>query len=158
MKAAKPLYPVTVVSDLRPRSPSTAIRSISRTAWQSCRQWLNPDAFASVVDPSTGACAGGDSPADCQFGNSGRNNVRGPRFTYSEVYVTKRVPARSTSPSASIRNSSTSSTMPTLLCPAIKRGLRESRQPRRALARSRAPFHPLPDCWASDSAAIVRRA
>jgi hypothetical protein len=56
------------------------------------RQWLNPDAFASVVDPSTGACAGGDSPANCQFGNSGRNNVRGPHFTYSEVYVTKRVP------------------------------------------------------------------
>ncbi len=53
------------------------------------RQWLNPDAFASVVDPSTGACAGGDSPANCQFGNSGRNNERGPHFTYSEMYVTK---------------------------------------------------------------------
>jgi hypothetical protein len=47
------------------------------------RQWLNPDAFASVVDPGTGACAGGDSPANCQFGNSGRNNVRGPHFIYS---------------------------------------------------------------------------
>jgi hypothetical protein len=56
------------------------------------RQWLNPDAFASVVDPSTGACAGGDSPANCQFGNSGRNNYRGPHFTYSEVYVTKKIP------------------------------------------------------------------
>jgi hypothetical protein len=29
-------------------------------------QWLNPDAFASVVDPGTGACVGGDSPATCQ--------------------------------------------------------------------------------------------
>jgi hypothetical protein len=55
-------------------------------------QWLNPDAFASVVDPSTGACAGGDSPANCQFGDSGRNNYRGPHFTYSEVYVTKKIP------------------------------------------------------------------
>jgi hypothetical protein len=55
-------------------------------------QWLNPDAFASVVDPGTGACAGGDSPANCQFGNSGRNNYRGPHFTYSEVYVTKKIP------------------------------------------------------------------
>ena len=54
-------------------------------------QWLNPDAFASVVDPGTGACAGGDSVANCQFGNSGRNNYRGPHFTYSEVYVTKKV-------------------------------------------------------------------
>lgn len=34
------------------------------------RQRLNPDAFASVVDPSTGACAGGDSPVNCDFGNS----------------------------------------------------------------------------------------
>jgi hypothetical protein len=54
-------------------------------------QWLNPDAFASVVDPSTGACAGGDSSVNCQFGDSGRNNYRGPHFTYSELYVTKKV-------------------------------------------------------------------
>jgi hypothetical protein len=56
------------------------------------RQWLNPDAFASVVDPSTGACAGGDSPMHCQFGDSGRNNYRGPHFTYSELYLTKKFP------------------------------------------------------------------
>jgi hypothetical protein len=55
------------------------------------RQWLNPGAFASVVDPSTGACAGGDSPVNCQFGDSGRNNYRGPHFTYSEAYVTKKL-------------------------------------------------------------------
>jgi hypothetical protein len=54
-------------------------------------QWLNPDAFSSVVDPSTGACAGGDSSVNCQFGDSGRNNYRGPHFTYSELYVTKKV-------------------------------------------------------------------
>jgi len=60
------------------------------------RQWLNPDAFQSVIDPSTGDCVGvtasnPDSPALCQFGNSGRNNYRGPHFTYSEVYVTKKI-------------------------------------------------------------------
>jgi Carboxypeptidase regulatory-like domain len=54
-------------------------------------QWLNPNAFASVVDPSTGACTGGDSSINCQFGDSGRNNYRGPHFTYSELYVTKKV-------------------------------------------------------------------
>ena len=27
------------------------------------KQWLNPEAFVSVVDPTTGACTGGDSPA-----------------------------------------------------------------------------------------------
>ncbi|MGC2398529.1 MAG: TonB-dependent receptor [Acidobacteriaceae bacterium] len=54
------------------------------------KQWLNPNAFSSVVDPTNGACAGADSAADCQFGNSGRNTVRGPHFTASDMYLTKR--------------------------------------------------------------------
>jgi hypothetical protein len=56
------------------------------------RQWLNPEAFVSVVDPTTGACTGGDSVSNCQFGDSGRNTVRGPHFTYSDIYVTKKFP------------------------------------------------------------------
>jgi hypothetical protein len=58
------------------------------------RQWLNPNAFSSVVDPTTGACTGGDTLANCQFGNSGRNTVRGPHFTDSDIYVTKRLALR----------------------------------------------------------------
>lgn len=54
------------------------------------RQWLNPEAFASVVDPTTGACAGGDSAVRCQFGNSGRNTVRGPHFTDSDIYLSRK--------------------------------------------------------------------
>ena len=56
------------------------------------RQWLNPNAFTSVVDPTTGACTGGDSVANCQFGDSGRNTVRGPHFTDSDIYVTRKFP------------------------------------------------------------------
>jgi hypothetical protein len=52
-------------------------------------QWLNPNAFVSAVDPSTGACLGGDSPASCQFGNLGRNALRGPNFVWSDFYITK---------------------------------------------------------------------
>jgi hypothetical protein len=52
-------------------------------------QWLNPDAFVSTVDPSTGACAGGNSPQHCQFGNLGRNALRGPDFVWSDLYLTK---------------------------------------------------------------------
>jgi Carboxypeptidase regulatory-like domain len=52
-------------------------------------QWLNPDAFVSAVDPGTGACTGGDSPANCQFGNLGRNALRGPDFMWSDFYLTK---------------------------------------------------------------------
>ncbi len=58
------------------------------------RQWLNPAAFVSVVDPTTGACTGGDSPANCQFGNSGRNTVRGPHFTDSDMYLTRKFAVR----------------------------------------------------------------
>jgi hypothetical protein len=55
-------------------------------------QWLNPDAFVSTVDPSTGACSGGDSPMNCQFGNLGRNALRGPNFTWSDFYLSKLFP------------------------------------------------------------------
>ncbi|MGO8718438.1 MAG: carboxypeptidase regulatory-like domain-containing protein [Acidobacteriaceae bacterium] len=54
------------------------------------KQWLNPAAFVSVVDPTTGTCTGGDSAANCQFGSSGRNTVRGPHFADSDIYLTKR--------------------------------------------------------------------
>jgi hypothetical protein len=56
------------------------------------RQWLNPNAFISAVDPTTGACTGGDSLAHCQFGDAGRNNVRGPHFTNSDIYLSRRFP------------------------------------------------------------------
>jgi hypothetical protein len=55
-------------------------------------QWLNPNAFVSAVDPSTGQCYGGDSPQNCQFGNLGRNTLRGPDFLWSDFYLTKSFP------------------------------------------------------------------
>jgi hypothetical protein len=55
-------------------------------------QWLNPNAFVSTVDPSTGACIGGDSAQTCQFGNLGRNSLRGPQFLWSDFYLTKWFP------------------------------------------------------------------
>ncbi len=55
-------------------------------------QWLNPDAFVSAVDPSTGACSGGDNPQRCQYGSLGRNALRGPDFFWSDLYLTKWFP------------------------------------------------------------------
>ncbi|MGA9508921.1 MAG: carboxypeptidase-like regulatory domain-containing protein [Candidatus Sulfotelmatobacter sp.] len=52
-------------------------------------QWLNPNAFVSAVDPSTGECYGGDSPQNCQFGDLGRNALRGPDFFWNDFYLTK---------------------------------------------------------------------
>jgi len=63
-------------------------------------QWLNPDAFVSTVDPSTGKCydpsdpsnPNPDTPKNCQFGNLGRNALRGPNFAWSDFYLTKWFP------------------------------------------------------------------
>ena len=55
-------------------------------------QWLNPNAFVSAVDPSTGACDGGDTPRNCQFGNLARNALRGPDFVWNDFYLTKWFP------------------------------------------------------------------
>jgi hypothetical protein len=55
-------------------------------------QWLNPAAFVSAVDPSTGACNGGDNPQNCQFGNLARNALRGPDFVWNDFYLTKWFP------------------------------------------------------------------
>ncbi len=55
-------------------------------------QWLNPDAFVSAVDPSTGACNGGNNPQNCQFGNLARNALRGPDFVWNDFYLTKWFP------------------------------------------------------------------
>jgi Carboxypeptidase regulatory-like domain len=74
-------------------------------------QWLNPAAFVSTVDPGqlqlpngqivpAGSCydAGNpndpnpDNPKNCQFGNLGRNALRGPDFAWSDFYLTKMFP------------------------------------------------------------------
>jgi len=55
-------------------------------------QWLNPDAFVSTIDPDTGRCYGGDNAQNCQFGDLGRNSLRGPDFLWSDFYLTKWFP------------------------------------------------------------------
>jgi hypothetical protein len=75
-----------------PGVPLYAHGSIPGVTQAGTIQWLNPDAFVSAVDPSTGACVGGDSAQTCQFGNLGRNALRGPDFVWSDLYVTKWFP------------------------------------------------------------------
>jgi len=72
-----------------PGVPLYAPHAISGVTQPGTMQWLNPDAFVSTVDPSTGACAGGDTPQNCQFGDLGRNALRGPDFAWSDLYLTK---------------------------------------------------------------------
>jgi hypothetical protein len=76
-------------ASLEPGVPVYARQPIPGVSQPGTIQWLNPDAFASTVDPSTGACLGGDSPTTCQFGNLGRNALRGPDFVWNDFYLTK---------------------------------------------------------------------
>jgi hypothetical protein len=52
-------------------------------------QFLNPDAYASVMDPNTGACVGGDTVANCTFGNGTRNSLFGPSLLWTDMDVSK---------------------------------------------------------------------
>jgi len=72
-----------------PGVPLYEHKAISGVTQPGTVQWLNPNAFVSAVDPSTGACNGGDSPETCRFGNLGRNALRGPDFVWSDFYLTK---------------------------------------------------------------------
>jgi hypothetical protein len=72
-----------------PGVPLYAHNAIAGVTQPGTVQWLNPDAFVSAVDPDTGACTGGDSPRTCQFGNLGRNALRGPGFVWSDLYLTR---------------------------------------------------------------------
>jgi hypothetical protein len=78
-------------ASLVPAVPLYATTPVAGVTAPGTLQWLNPNAFLSAVDPSTGACVGGDSPATCQFGTLGRNTVRGPQFFWSDLYVAKRI-------------------------------------------------------------------
>ncbi len=79
-------------ASLLPGVPIYEQKSIPSVTQPGTLQWLNPDAFASAVDPSTGECNGGDSAATCQFGDLGRNALRGPDFVWSDFYLTKWFP------------------------------------------------------------------
>jgi hypothetical protein len=96
-------------------------------------QWPNPNAFVSSVDPSTGACVGGDTPQNCQFGNLGRNALRGPDFTWSDLYLTKWFALNER---VKLRNFSTYSITRTSACRRMSlRAYRETVPRRPALAR-----------------------
>jgi len=79
-------------ASLVPGVPRYAHHPVPGVTQPGTLQWLNPDAFVSAVDPATGQCTGGDSPQNCQFGNLGRNALRGPDFAWSDFYLTKFFP------------------------------------------------------------------
>jgi hypothetical protein len=79
-------------ASLVPGVPLYAHHPIAGVTQPGTIQWLNPNAFVSAVDPSTGQCFGGDDPQHCQFGNLGRNALRGPDFVWNDFYLTKWFP------------------------------------------------------------------
>jgi len=75
-----------------PGAPLYAHHPIAGVTQPGTIQWLNPNAFVSAVDPSTGACNSGDTPQNCQFGDLRRNALRGPDFVWNDFYLTKWFP------------------------------------------------------------------
>ncbi len=53
-------------------------------------QFLNPNAFQSVIDTSTNQCFPTNSPQNCQPGNLARNALRGPDFRWADLSIGKR--------------------------------------------------------------------
>ena len=120
-------------------------------------QWLNPNAFVSAVDPSTGACTGGDSAAELPVRRSrpecsARSRFRLERFVSDQV-----VPVERTREAAHRR--------PVLQClqsPELRSsgGLRgNSGQPvhaDRIRFAARQTLAADPACWGSGWAATVR--
>lgn len=53
-------------------------------------QWLNPNAFQSVIDTSTGTCFPTTSVQNCQEGDLGRNTLRAPGFKWTDLDIGKR--------------------------------------------------------------------
>ncbi len=53
-------------------------------------QWVNPNAFTSVINPVDFSCYPATSPTTCQNGDAGRNTLRAPGFKWTDFDVTKR--------------------------------------------------------------------
>ncbi|MGH9505766.1 MAG: hypothetical protein ACRD13_02480, partial [Terriglobales bacterium] len=82
-------------ANLVPGQPLYEQQPVSGVTQANQIQWLNPNAFASVMDTTTGECydvatkAESLSPAACQFGDLGRNTLRGPGFDWTDFSLSK---------------------------------------------------------------------
>jgi hypothetical protein len=81
-----PLFFANAVAGQNPYAKHTLPTTLPGTV-----QWLNPDAFQSVIDPTSGNCVGGNDPQHCQNGTAGRNSVRAPGYVWTDMVLTKRV-------------------------------------------------------------------
>ncbi len=53
-------------------------------------QWLNPNAFQSPIDPTTGTCFPTTNVQNCQDGGTARNAFRAPGFRWTDLDIGKR--------------------------------------------------------------------
>lgn len=84
-------YPPLFANKVSGQDPYTT-KNIPNVTTPGTIQWLNPYAFQSVIDPTTFGCYPSNTPANCQNGNTGRNNYRSPNFFWADFSVTKRFP------------------------------------------------------------------
>jgi hypothetical protein len=86
-------YP-TVFANLVPGQSAYAKQPIDGVTLPGSIQWVNPNAFRSVIDPTTFSCYPVTSAANCQNGDVGRNTLRAPGFKWTDLDLTKRFQVR----------------------------------------------------------------
>jgi carboxypeptidase family protein len=86
-------YP-TVFSNLVPGQSLYAKKDIAGVTLPGSIQWLNPNAFQSVIDSTTFNCYPVTNATNCQNGDVGRNTLRAPGFKWTDFDLTKRFQIR----------------------------------------------------------------
>ena len=89
INAGPPIF-ANIVSGQSPYAKSP----ISGVTQPGSIQWVNPNAFQSVIDPLANTCYPVNSPQNCQDGNSGRNILRAPGFKWTDLDIVKRFPIK----------------------------------------------------------------
>jgi hypothetical protein len=79
-----------IYANLVPGQSPYAMTSIAGVTQPGTIQWLNPDAFRSVIDVTTNTCYPTTNVQNCQDGNLGRNTVRAPGFKWTDFDIGKR--------------------------------------------------------------------
>jgi len=81
---------ITLYPNIVPGQNPYAKTPISGVTQPGTIQWLNPNAFQAIIDPTTQGCFPSTNVQNCQDGNLGRNSLRAPGFRWTDLDIGKR--------------------------------------------------------------------
>lgn len=83
-------YPPTLYSNSVPGENPYTKTSIPGVTQPGTIQWLNPNAFQSVINTAANTCFPATNAQNCQDGNTSRNEFRAPGFKWTDLDIGKR--------------------------------------------------------------------